>query len=129
MHQFLDGSRYISGVWRILDSWGNIHSVILGKGPLGWFYGYGAYKPQEKDATFSVNYLDEVLTEECAEHIIAGTIRSLFIDSSDLYKKEFGIEDPPTLVRQHYFEIRSNDPARIRSVIVLATKLSITDPI
>jgi len=121
--QFLDGSRYIAGIWRILDSWGNFHSIISGQGPLGWFYGYAAYKPQECDLTYSFNVLEGVITEETCDRVIQDTINTMFVNHSDLYKKEFNIDEPPTLVRQHYFEVRSRDPIRIRNMMDLAISL------
>jgi hypothetical protein len=129
IHQFLDGKRYISGIWRILDSWGNVHSIVSGHGPLGWFYGYAALKPKEDDFTFSFNYLEGIFTEEGTDRVIKDTIDALFINSKDLYKKEFDIDEPPTLVRQHYFEVRSKDPVRIRSVMELAVSIPFDAPI
>lgn len=127
--QFLDGDRYISGIWRILDSWGNLHSIISGQGPLGWFYGYAAYKPQDNDFTYSLNRLESVVTEETCDRIIHDTITTMFVDHSDLYKKEFNIDDPPTLVRQHYLEVRSKDPIRIRQMMDLAMSIPIQAPL
>ena len=129
LDQFLDGKRYISGIWRILDSWGNSHSLISGQGPLGWFYGYAAYKPQNHDFTYTLSYLEGILTEEGCDRVIQETINTMFVNHSDLYKKEFNIDNPPTLVRQHYFEVRSKDPSRIRAMMDLATAIPFNAPI
>jgi hypothetical protein len=128
LNPLLDGSRYISGIWRILDSWGNLHSIISGQGPLGWFYGYAAYKPDVHDFTYSLNVLEGVLSEESCERVIKDTIKTMFVEHSDLYKKEFDIDEPPTLVREHYFEVRSEDPIRIRKMMDLAISIPINPP-
>jgi hypothetical protein len=128
LNPLLDGSRYISGIWRILDSWGNLHSIISGQGSLGWFYGYAAYKPDVHDFTFSLNILEGVSSEESCERVIKDTIKTMFVEHSDLYKKEFNIDEPPTLVREHYFEVRSKDPIRIRKMMDLAISIPINPP-
>jgi len=127
--QFLDGKRYISGIWRILDSWGNVHSIISGQGSLGWFFGYGALKPKESDFSFSLSYLEGIYTEEGTDRVVQNTIDVLFVNSRDLYKQKFDIDEPPVLVRQHYFEVRSKDPVRIKAMMDLATSLSLATPI
>ena len=126
LDQFLDGNRYISGIWRILDSWGNIHSIMSGQGPLGWFYGYAAYKPADADYTFSLNYLDGISTEEEAGKIITGVIDSMFINPTTLYKADFNIDEPPTLIKMQHYEIRSADPIRIRKMLDLALTISLS---
>jgi hypothetical protein len=127
--QFLDGKRYISGIWRILDSWGNAHSIISGQGSQGWFYGYGVRQPQKNDFKFNFHYLEGIYSEEGADRVIKNTIRDLFDSNNDLYKKEFDIDEPPTLLREHYFEVRSKDPTRIKSIMELATSIPFNTPI
>lgn len=122
---FLDGNRYISCVWRVLDSWGNIHSIMSGRGPLGWFYGYAAYKPQDADFSYSMNYLEGVTTEQETDKVITGVVDSMFINPTALYKADFDIDEPPTLVKMQHFEIRSADPLRIKKMLDLALSLPI----
>lgn len=119
INPLLDGSRYISGIWRLLDSTGNIHSIISGKGPLGWFYGYAAYKPDDGDTSFAMNYIDGAVNEAQCDEVIQMTLQMLFDSDRGM----------PELHRQHYFEVRSNDADRIRKMFDLAISLPLNLPL
>lgn len=124
MNQFLDGKRYISGLWRILDTWGNLHSILSGKGSFGWFYGYAALLPSATDVSFTLNYLEGCQTEEEADAAINRIIDSLFVNQTPLYKTDLNIDSPPELKKLHFFEVRSADPKRVREVVDLAKSIA-----
>ena len=115
----LDGSRYVSGVWRILDTAGNVHSIVSGKGPLGWFYGYAVLSADVGDISFAMNYIDGAENEQQCDEVIRLTINKLFDTTSGM----------AGLVRQHYFEVRSQSVNRIRKMLDLAINLPLNVPL
>lgn len=124
LNQFLDGSRYISSIWRLLDTEDNIHSIISGRGPNGWFYGYAAYNIEAADLSYTFNYLEGVMNEQQCNSVIDAVISRIFNQDYLVLGKP-----APALKRQHHFEVHSADPAHINKMINLAVSIPFDVPI
>lgn len=119
---------YILGLWRLRDSWENIHSVVCGRVSKHWIMFHAVVLKSTSETTVYIDILDEANSEESAERAIVAFIEGALLNPSPEVENDFKLstgKEPPTLVKQHFFEVRSGDQQKMIHALELAYSIPI----